>query len=186
MPLRRPSARRCPKAFPLPVSMLSLPILNSVRLRTLGSTSQRALEQFSARVQFSALERLSFMLQTGLEGLAEWCCICFSATAEPEISDALSLNVGLWPVTRGLWPAWWFGCGGERPSTARGDELQGGLDMSCQESWIMGLHVLRFQPLCSCLSNWLWFTPWQISQHYYDLIAQGGICLQHSGAQNSP
>lgn len=49
MPLRRPSAGRCPKAFPLPVSMLSLPILYSVRLRTLGSTSQLALEQFSAR-----------------------------------------------------------------------------------------------------------------------------------------
>lgn len=97
------------------------------------------------------------MLQTDLEELAEWCCIWFSATAEihikPEISDAQRLNVGLWPVTRGLWPPWWFGCGVERGSIARGDELQGGSDMSCQESGIMSLCVLRFQPLCSSFSK---------------------------------
>lgn len=50
MPLRRPLAGRCPKAFTLPVSMLSLLILYSVRLITLGSTSQLALEQYKTQL----------------------------------------------------------------------------------------------------------------------------------------
>lgn len=183
MSLRRPPAGRCPKAFPLPVSMLSLPILYSVGLRTLGSTSQLALEQFSARESAVLCTGETQLYVTDRFRRTSW-MVLHLLFSHCWTWDQWCSEFKCWAVTcdKGLWPAWWFGCGGERPSTARGDELQGGLDMSCQESWIMGLRVLRFQPLCSCLSNWLWFTPWQISQHYYDLIAQGGIC----SAQISP
>lgn len=156
MPLRRPSAGRCLKAFTLPVSMLSLLILYSVRLITLASTSQLALEQYKTQLHVTPMFRgtSSMML---LLIFSHWWNMYWTWN---QWCSAFKC----WAVilTRGSWPCWWFGCGEERDSIARSDELQDSVNMSCQESWIiMGLCVLRFQPLCDCP----WFTPWQISQH---------------------